>query len=111
MDSGTLRCTAGACTAFLSSQLSADWTVHVPVMRASVAEVVTHIAQTFVWYPFDLAAATVRRLFPWAPADCAPWQALLWANGRISLPDLPRPERWRWHCAPLSEWDGESPVP
>jgi uncharacterized protein (TIGR03083 family) len=58
----------------------------------------------------ELAAATLRRLFPWAPADVDAWSALLWSNGRIALPGHPRLKRWRWHCAPLSEWDGIAPV-
>jgi uncharacterized protein (TIGR03083 family) len=57
----------------------------------------------------ELAAATLRRLFPWAPADAAPWQALLWANGRVDLPGQERQTGWRWHCAPLDEWDGTNP--
>ncbi|MFD2421286.1 hypothetical protein [Amycolatopsis pigmentata] len=57
-----------------------------------------------------LAAATLHRLFPWAPSDTDPWRALLWANGRVALPGLPKLERWRWHCAPLAEWDGVPPV-
>jgi hypothetical protein len=59
--------------------------------------------------PSDLCDMTVRRLFPWAPTDVDPWSALRWANGRIALPGLPRTDRWRWHCAPLSEWDGTNP--
>jgi hypothetical protein len=49
----------------------------------------------------------VRRLFPWAPTDVDPWQALRWACGRTALPDRPRlgPDWWV-HCAPLAEWDG-----
>ncbi|GLY67025.1 maleylpyruvate isomerase N-terminal domain-containing protein [Amycolatopsis taiwanensis] len=58
----------------------------------------------------ELAAATLHRLFPWAPTDVDAWNALLWANGRIELPGRPRLARWRWHCAPLSEWDGVPPV-
>jgi hypothetical protein len=57
----------------------------------------------------ELSAATLRRLFPWAPADADPWPALLWANGRIDLPGLERQTPWRWHCAPLEEWDGTNP--
>jgi len=56
-----------------------------------------------------LAESTLRRLFPWAPDDVDPWSALKWANGRISLPGLNLQSDWRWHCAPLSEWDGTNP--
>ena len=54
----------------------------------------------------DLAARVVARLFPWHRASEDPWPTLLWANGRIELPGLPRQREWRWHSAPLSEWDG-----
>jgi hypothetical protein len=60
--------------------------------------------------PRALARATLERLFPWAPADAEPWAALLWANGRIDLPGQQRQVDWRWHCAPLEEWDGLNPA-
>ena len=55
-----------------------------------------------------LAAAVLARLFPWHALgpDDDPWELLLWANGRIEVPGRARQGRWRWHCAPLSEWDG-----
>ncbi|MEA2595442.1 MAG: hypothetical protein QOF01_1911 [Thermomicrobiales bacterium] len=55
----------------------------------------------------DLAARIVARIFPWAPADVPPWDALRWGAGRIALPGHDRlgPD-WYWHCAPLEEWDG-----
>jgi uncharacterized protein (TIGR03083 family) len=56
-----------------------------------------------------LSRATLRRLFPWAPGDADPWRALLWANGRVDLPGQERQTGWRWHCAPLAEWDGVNP--
>jgi hypothetical protein len=59
----------------------------------------------------DLAARVVARLFPWHDAGAHPWQALLWANGRIELPGHPVQQAWRWHSAPLSEWDGRAPSP
>jgi uncharacterized protein (TIGR03083 family) len=55
----------------------------------------------------ELADRTLRRLFPWAPRDVEPWDGLKWANGRVELPGLDRLTSWRWHCAPLSEWDGK----
>ena len=36
--------------------------------------------------PPDVADATLKRLFPWAPTDLDPWSGLKWANGRIELP-------------------------
>jgi uncharacterized protein (TIGR03083 family) len=59
--------------------------------------------------PAPLARATLERLFPWAPPDIDPWPTLLWANGRTDLPGHPRQVPWRWHCAPLDEWDGLNP--
>ena len=58
--------------------------------------------------PEDLCGRVLARLFPWAPTDVGGWDSLLWANGRVALPGLglPQDENWRWHCAPLSEWDG-----
>jgi len=64
--------------------------------------------------PPELAEVTLRRLFPWAPGDGEaaqdPWATLLWANGRTELEGRARLTRWRWHCAPLAEWDGTDPT-
>jgi hypothetical protein len=63
------------------------------------------------WAPPGPLADVVRaRLFPWAPADAEPWAALLWATGRGELPGREQVTSWRWHCAPLSEWDGTQPT-
>ena len=56
--------------------------------------------------PPALAGWRSDRLFPWAPDDADPWQALLWANGRIALDGHPRQENWQPHPAPLAEWNG-----
>ena len=57
--------------------------------------------------PDDLSTKIVTRLFPWAPTDADPWDALRWAAGRIALPDRERLDpNWGWHPAPISEWDG-----
>lgn len=50
--------------------------------------------------PADLCARTLARLFPDAPTTTAPWPTLLWATGRIALPDHPRLVIWRWYGAP-----------
>lgn len=55
----------------------------------------------------DLSERILRRLFPWHQPGDDPWQTLLWANGRIDLPGQPSQNGWRWHCAPLSDWDGK----
>lgn len=57
--------------------------------------------------PADLAARVRDRLFPWAPTEVDPWDAVRWATGRTVLPAYPRlgPD-WGWQCAPLAEWDG-----
>ena len=59
--------------------------------------------------PAELAEAVLRRLFPWVDVEDDPWQLVLWANGRIELDRRPRLTGWRWHCAPLDEWDGTVP--
>lgn len=58
-----------------------------------------------------LGAGVLARLFPWHPVgpDDDPWELLLWANGRAEVAGRARQSRWRWHCAPLSEWDGTGP--
>ena len=50
--------------------------------------------------PADLCARVLYRLFPDAPTDTDPWQALLWSTGRTELPHRPRPTEWRWNGAP-----------
>jgi len=59
--------------------------------------------------PSGLAGSTRARLFPWAPADADPWAALLWATGRGELPGRQAVVSWRWHSAPLAEWNGTQP--
>jgi hypothetical protein len=59
--------------------------------------------------PVELARTVRARLFPWAPADADPWTALLWATGRGELPGREPVTSWRWHCAPLAEWNGQQP--
>lgn len=65
----------------------------------------------FTFVPDDAAVvALLNRLFPWWPRDHAPWDALLWANGRSALRDhADLGAAWLWHCAPLAEWDGTIP--
>lgn len=58
--------------------------------------------------PEALCGRVLARLFPWATGDVESWELLLWANGRKALPEVGRQDdNWRWHCAPLSEWDGK----
>jgi hypothetical protein len=73
------------------------------------ADVAAHLGLDFA-PDADLAARVASRLFPWAPSDVDPWDALRWANGRMALPGRPRLTRWRWHCAPLTEWNGRPPT-
>ncbi|HEX4490574.1 MAG TPA: maleylpyruvate isomerase N-terminal domain-containing protein [Acidimicrobiia bacterium] len=54
----------------------------------------------------DLCARVVERLFPWVEVGADPWAALRFANGRQSLDGIEPRGKWKWHCAPLSEWDG-----
>ncbi|PYC78604.1 hypothetical protein C7C46_16000 [Streptomyces tateyamensis] len=55
--------------------------------------------------PAELCARTLARLFPEVPVGEDPWQALLWATGRIDLPALGEGRRTftTWHSAPLHE--------
>jgi uncharacterized protein (TIGR03083 family) len=57
----------------------------------------------------EIAGRVLGRLFPWHDPGDNPWQTLLWAHGRIDLPGRPGQNGWTWHCAPLSDWDGEPP--
>jgi hypothetical protein len=59
--------------------------------------------------PADLADAVLARLFPWAPRDGDPAATLRWATGRAVLAGFEPVTSWRWHCAPLDEWDGAVP--
>ncbi|GHH73813.1 hypothetical protein GCM10018793_13270 [Streptomyces sulfonofaciens] len=76
----------------------------------SVVEILVHmydIAEGFgiPWAPpAELCARVLARLFPHVPADTAePWPAMLWATGRLALPDRPRLDEWRWYSAPAAE--------
>jgi len=79
-------------------------------------EILIHTADIAVGFeidfkpPEDLCGRVLARLFPWAPTGAGHWESLLWANGRIPLAGSgPQDTNWRWHCAPLSEWDGQIP--
>ncbi|QHC25734.1 maleylpyruvate isomerase N-terminal domain-containing protein [Streptomyces sp. GS7] len=50
--------------------------------------------------PQDLSERVLLRLFPDVPITGTPWSTLLWATGRIEMPDIPRRTNWRWHGAP-----------
>jgi uncharacterized protein (TIGR03083 family) len=58
-----------------------------------------------------LASGVLARLYPWHSLgdDDDPWKVLLWANGRIEIPGRPPQNAWRWHCAPLAEWNRSGP--
>jgi hypothetical protein len=59
--------------------------------------------------PAGLADAVLTRLFPWVEPGDDPAAALRWATGRAALPGREQVTTWRWHCAPLDEWDGTQP--
>jgi hypothetical protein len=51
-----------------------------------------------------LVRKVLGRLFPTAPTDTEPWQTLLWATGRTSLPGQPDVgSGWTYRTAPLSQ--------
>jgi hypothetical protein len=57
-----------------------------------------------------VCARVLARLFPWAPRDADPWDALRWANGRAPLGERPRlAPGWVSHPSPLDEWNGRDP--
>jgi uncharacterized protein (TIGR03083 family) len=70
------------------------------------ADLAAGLGVTFV-PPTAVCEHVVSRIFPWAPAGAEPWAALQWANGRTALGDRQPERRWLWHCAPLTEWDGQ----
>jgi uncharacterized protein (TIGR03083 family) len=54
----------------------------------------------------DLCARVVARLFPWVSVGDDPRASLRFANGRQSLDGVEPQRKWKWRCAPLSEWEG-----
>jgi hypothetical protein len=69
------------------------------------AEIATTLGVAFTPDP-DLCRRLVQRLFPWVTVGADPWAALRFANGRQALDGVEPQGKWKWHCAPLSEWDG-----
>jgi catechol 2,3-dioxygenase-like lactoylglutathione lyase family enzyme len=63
----------------------------------------THDVAQGLGVPFapdpDLCARVLSRLLPDVEQASDPWTTLLWACGRIALPDRPRREGWRWDNA------------
>src|SRR3984957_3627853 len=58
----------------------------------------------------ELAGRVAARLFPWHDRGAEDqWQLPRWANGRTDLPGRPSQKGWKWHCAPLADWDGRQP--
>ena len=73
----------------------------------------THDAATGLGEDFqpdrELAARVLARLFPWHSPGRDAWESLLWAHARLERPGAGPQQGWRWHTAPLSEWDGRPP--
>jgi len=56
--------------------------------------------------PAEVCERVLARMFPDLTAEDTgddPWEGLLWATGRIELPDRERRTSWRWRGAPLEE--------
>ncbi|MFI7638411.1 maleylpyruvate isomerase N-terminal domain-containing protein [Nonomuraea sp. NPDC049400] len=47
--------------------------------------------------PGELCERVLKKLFPHVTIDRDAWEVLLWATGRIALPDRPRLTEWRWY--------------
>ncbi|MEU0393685.1 maleylpyruvate isomerase N-terminal domain-containing protein [Streptomyces sp. NPDC006208] len=47
--------------------------------------------------PRELCERILKTLFPHVAIDGDVWETLLWATGRIALPDRPRLTEWRWY--------------
>ncbi|MEV4167900.1 maleylpyruvate isomerase N-terminal domain-containing protein [Nonomuraea sp. NPDC049709] len=47
--------------------------------------------------PRELCERVLRTLFPHVAIDGDAWVVLLWATGRVALPDRPRLTEWRWY--------------
>lgn len=56
--------------------------------------------------PREVCERVLARMFPEQAADIEgadPWDALLWATGRIELADQERRTGWRWRGAPVED--------
>jgi uncharacterized protein (TIGR03083 family) len=54
--------------------------------------------------PREVCERVLARMFPDLTAeDTDAWDALLWATGRIELPDRERRTSWRWRGAPAGD--------
>lgn len=56
--------------------------------------------------PPETCERVLTRMFPDLETDdlaTDPWLGLLWATGRIELPDRERRTSWHWHGAPLED--------
>ena len=56
----------------------------------------------------DLASAVLARLFPELDPGTDPWSVLLWACGRIALPDKEKRVDWKWRVRPLPTRGGQA---
>lgn len=74
----------------------------------------THDAATGLGEDFrpdqDLARRVLERLFPWHGPGADAWESLLWAHDRLDPPGASPQRSWRWHTAPLAEWDASAPA-
>ena len=81
------------------------------ILAMGVVEIVVHtwdIGQAVGAHINDpaanqLAMRSLGRLFPESPDGPAPLDSLLFATGRMALPNRPRLTSWRWRSGPLTD--------
>ena len=56
MDGSTVLLAAGECHGFLAAAVDREWSARVPGMELTVAETVSHVCTTLLWYSADFSA-------------------------------------------------------
>jgi uncharacterized protein (TIGR03083 family) len=74
MDGSMVRQAADECHRFLAAAVDRDWTARVPGMDWTVAETVSHVSATLLWYSTDFCSgpSEVSTMDMRVRADCPP---------------------------------------